>query len=91
LIEAVLPSEFYAHFHVSFKRASRMAEPALRQLVGACGFTIANMQSRLTDGGLIYEYRMIIRSRERANAQRLWASLLDLTEVVEFRISPTGD
>jgi putative Mg2+ transporter-C (MgtC) family protein len=91
LIEAALPSEFYAHFHVSFKRDARMAEPELRQLVGLCGFTIANMQSRLTEGGLIYEYRMIIRSRHRSSAQSLSTSLLDLNEVVEFRISPTGD
>jgi putative Mg2+ transporter-C (MgtC) family protein len=34
---------------------------------------------------------MVIRSRERANAQVLSQHLLGLPEVIEFRISPTGD
>jgi len=41
--------------------------------------------------GAIFEYRMVIRSRHRGNAQSLSQHLLTLPEVVEFRISPTGD
>jgi hypothetical protein len=34
---------------------------------------------------------MVIRSRHRGNAQALSQRLLSLPEVIEFRISPTGD
>lgn len=91
LIEARLPSEFYAHFHVRFRRDAVIAEEKLRALVGEHGFTIANMHSRLIEGGKIFEYRMVIRSRNRADGQALAQRLLAFPDVIEFRISPTGD
>jgi putative Mg2+ transporter-C (MgtC) family protein len=91
VIESRLPSEFYAHHHLRFKREAVMPEDRLRELVGAHGFTIANLSSRLVNEGKIFEYRMVIRSRHRANAQKLAQHLLGLDEVIEFRISPTGD
>ena len=90
-IENRLPSEFYAHHHLRFKREAVMGEDKLRQLVGTHGFTIANLSSRLINEGKIFEYRMVIRSRDRANAHMLSQHLLSLPEVMEFRISPTGD
>lgn len=91
VIESWLPSEFYAHHHLRFKRDAAMPEDKLRELIGAHGFTIANLSQRLIGEGRIFEYRMVIRSRERANAQMLSQHLLSLPEVIEFRISPTGD
>jgi putative Mg2+ transporter-C (MgtC) family protein len=91
LIEARMPSEFYAHFHVRFRRDAVIAEEKLRSIVGEPGFTISNMHSRLIEGGKLFEYRMVIRSRNRADGQSLAQRLLALGEVVEFRISPTGD
>jgi putative Mg2+ transporter-C (MgtC) family protein len=90
-IENRLPSEFYAHHHLRFKREAVMPEDKLRELVGGYGFTIANLSSRLINEGKTFEYRMVIRSRDRANANVLSQHLLGLPEVVEFRISPTGD
>lgn len=90
-IENRLPSEFYAHHHLRFKREVVMPEDKLRELVGSHGFTIANLSSRLINEGKTFEYRMVIRSRDRANAQMLSQHLLNLPEVIEFRISPTGD
>jgi putative Mg2+ transporter-C (MgtC) family protein len=91
LIESRMPSEFYAHFHVKFRRDAVMEEPALRELVAKHGFSIANMHSRLTDAGQLFEYRMVIKSRDRTSAHLLSKQLLALQDVVEFRISPTGD
>ncbi len=91
LIESKLPSEFYAHYHVRFKREAVMDEDDLRRLVGSHGFTIANVHSRLINEGRHFEYRMVIRSRNRQSAPSLSKHLLALAEVVEFRISPTGD
>ena len=34
---------------------------------------------------------MVIRSRDKSSAQALSQHLLGLPEVIEFRISPTGD
>ncbi len=91
LIENRIPSEFYAHHHLRFRREAAMPEDKLRELIGVHGFTIANLSQRLINDGKTLEYRMVIRSRDRQNAQKLAQHLLGLEEVVEFRISPTGD
>jgi putative Mg2+ transporter-C (MgtC) family protein len=90
-IERRLPSEYYAHHMLRFARDKVMAEEDLRTLVGKHGFSIANLSSRLTEGGALFEYRMVIRSQDRKNAEALSQHLRGLPEVVEFRISPTGD
>jgi putative Mg2+ transporter-C (MgtC) family protein len=91
VIETSMPAEFYAHHHLRFRREAVMAEEDVRKLIGSYGFSVANLSSRLIDEGRHYEYRMVIRSRERDSAQALARHLLALPEVVEFRISPTGD
>jgi putative Mg2+ transporter-C (MgtC) family protein len=91
LVENRLPSEYYAHHHVRFRREAVMPEAKLRELIGGHGFTIANLSTRLIGDGRIVEYRMVIRSRRRQSAQDLTQHLLTLEEVVDFRISPTGD
>jgi putative Mg2+ transporter-C (MgtC) family protein len=91
LIEARLPSEFYAHHVLCFARDSVMAEERLREVLAGHGFSIANLSSRLTDGGTQFEYRMVLRSRDPKSAETLSKQLRDLPEVLEFRISPTGD
>src|SRR6266849_2901047 len=68
MIEMRLPTEFYAHHTLKFGRASIMAEDELRQLVGKYGFSIANLSYRLSETGKIFEYRMVIRTRDRRNA-----------------------
>lgn len=90
-IELRLPSEYFAHHSLKFDRQSVMPEEELRSLVGTYGFTIANMSSRLTESGKMFEYRMVIRTRDRGNAERLTRHLLTLPQVLEFRITPTGD
>jgi len=91
LVEARLPSEFYAHHMLRFSRDRVMDEEDLRRLIHDHGFTIANLSSRLTEGGQQFEYRMTIKSRDRKNAEALSMHLRGLPEVVEFRIAPTGD
>ncbi len=90
-IEMRLPSEFYAHHMLRFMRDQVMSEEALRTLVGSYGFSIANLSSRLTEGGKHFEYRMTIKSRDRKNGELLSQHLRNVPEVIEFRISPTGD
>jgi putative Mg2+ transporter-C (MgtC) family protein len=91
LIEARLPSEFYAHHMLRFLREKVMGEDDVRKLINKHGFSIANLSCRLIEGGQQFEYRMTIKSTNRTNAEKLAAHLRSLPEVVEFRISPTGD
>jgi hypothetical protein len=44
-----------------------------------------------TEGGQIFEYRMTIKSRDRRAAETLAQYLRNRSEVLEFRIAPTGD
>jgi putative Mg2+ transporter-C (MgtC) family protein len=90
-VEMRLPSEFYAHHTLKFDRNQVMGEDELRKLVGSHGFTIANLSYRLAENGKIFEYRMVIRSRDRRNAESLSEHLRKLPHVIEFRIAPTGD
>jgi len=90
-IEQRLPAEYYAHHMLRFARESVMSEEDLRKLIGEHGFSIANLSSRLTEAGKQFEYRMVIKSRDRKNAEALSQRLRGLPEVLEFRISPTGD
>jgi putative Mg2+ transporter-C (MgtC) family protein len=91
LIELRLPSEFYAHHTLRFVREQVIPESELRELIGRYGFTIANLSHRLADDGSLFEYRMVIRSRNRHNAERLSQHLRSLPHVKEFRIAPMGD
>ena len=90
-IERVLPSEFYAHHTLKFAREAVMPESEVCELVGKYGFSVANLSHRLTDDGRLFEYRMVIRSRDRRGAENLSQHLRALPEVKEFRIAPTGD
>lgn len=90
-IEARFPSEFYAHHTIRFVRELLIPEQELRELIGRHGFTIANLSHRLTEMGKVFEYRMVIRTRDRDAAARLAQYLCTVPGIIEFRITPTGD
>jgi putative Mg2+ transporter-C (MgtC) family protein len=90
-IELRLPTEFYAHHSLMFVRGTVMAEDELRRLIGEHGFTIANLSYHLSEGGKFFEYGMVIKSRDRRNADALSRHLSKQPEVLEFRIDPMGD
>ena len=70
-IELRLPTEFYAHHSLIFERGAAMAEDDLRRLIGEHGFSIANLSYHLSPGGKLFEYGMVMKSRERRNAEAL--------------------
>jgi putative Mg2+ transporter-C (MgtC) family protein len=90
-IEARMPSQLHAHHSVRFACASAPTEADYRKLIAEHGFTIANLSYRVDKREDFFEYRMMIRTRDHANAQRLTETLSKLEAVAEFRISPTGD
>ena len=89
-IEMVMPTQYYAHLSVRFTRSSMMPEAQLRAMIAEHQFTIANLSYRLT-GGESFEYRMMIRTMDRAGPGRLAQTWTQRPDVLEFRISPTGD
>lgn len=74
-----------------FARDHVIGEEEVRKLIDDHGFTVANLSSRLSEGGQQFEYRMTIKSRDRKNAEALSSYLRGRAEVIEFRITPTGD
>src|SRR5215213_7357629 len=90
-VEARFPSEFYAHHTIRFVRESIIPEQELRELIGRHGFTIADLSHRLTEMGKVFEYRMVIRTRDRTAAAQLSRYLCTVPGIIEFRITPTGD
>jgi putative Mg2+ transporter-C (MgtC) family protein len=90
-IEARMPAQFYAHFAVKFPRGKDLPEAHLRKLLAEHGFTIANLNYRQTDDGAYFEYGMMLRSGDPANAGALSDSLKRIEAVSEFRIAPAGD
>ena len=89
--ENKMPSQQYAQFIVKFDRESFMSQPELKALVSAHGFTIANLQYRLTQDGKHFEYRMMLRTQNADNLLQLSDALLKIATVREFKIFPTGD
>ncbi len=90
-IEGKIASHQYGQLVVRFARESAMSEFRLRELVHDLEFTIANLHYRLVNDGKHFEYRMMIRSQNSDNFRQLSEVLMGLTQVLEFRIAPTGD
>lgn len=90
-IESKMPTQSYAHFVVRFPRDVVMPESQLRALVNNHGFSIANLNYRLTGEGKFFEYQMNLRTPDANNMRALSEILTSTQTVSEFRISPTGD
>ena len=90
-IEARLPSETYALFMVRFSRDAVIPESGLRALVESNGFSLHNLSYRLHGDVGQFEYRMVLRTLDAANARALSDKLRLDPSVLEFRIAPTGD
>ena len=91
VVEARMPTQYYAQHIVRFPRDATMDEGALRTLLGEIGFSVANMSYRLTADGRIFEYSMVIRTLDTGDLKTLADRLRAEPSVMEFRISPTGD
>jgi putative Mg2+ transporter-C (MgtC) family protein len=90
-IEERMPSQYYALHVVRFAKGKTQPETKLRQFITDHGFSVANMAYRLDEGGKVFEYRMSIRTIDKDNIGRLVEDYRKRDDVLEFRISPTGD
>jgi putative Mg2+ transporter-C (MgtC) family protein len=90
-LERKMPTEFYAMHTIKFRRDAVMPESALREVMGAQGFSVSNMGYKLNGDGQVFEYRMVIKTRDAANASRLSEALRVMPAILEFRIAPMSD
>jgi putative Mg2+ transporter-C (MgtC) family protein len=90
-IESWMPTQAYAHFILRFPREKTMAEDKVREMMKDHGFSVANINYRMEDGGKTFEYRMTIQTTQKNALERLAVALREKDDVLEFRISPAGD
>ena len=90
-IEGKMPTEYYANFSVRFARDGVLPEPDLRQLVAQHGFSVYNLNYRLTAEGSQFEYRMVLRAVGAGGVRGLSDALRSNREVLEYRIAPASD
>jgi putative Mg2+ transporter-C (MgtC) family protein len=90
-IESKIPTEFYANFAVRFARDAVMPEPELRQLVSQLGFSVYNLNYRLSAEGTQFEYRMVLRAVGAGGVRALSDALKADRQVLEYRIAPASD
>lgn len=90
-IEARMPTETYAIFMVRYSRDAVVSEMGLKELVQSTGFSMHNLSYRLHGDVGQFEYRMVLRTLDAANARALSDKLRLDPSVLEFRIAPTGD
>lgn len=90
-VEPKLPSHFYANYFVRFARKNVMPEAVLRAFLQKHGFSVAKMSHRLSDDGLVFEYRMVIKTRKASNTSELAVAMRETESVRAFRIIPASD
>ena len=86
-----MPSQYYALHVLRFPRNKTQPEAKVRKFIADHGFSVANMSYRLDDGGKVFEYPMSIRTIDQRNITRLVEDYRKREDVLEFRVSPTGD
>jgi putative Mg2+ transporter-C (MgtC) family protein len=91
LVEQQLPMLIYVHASIRFHREKAMTEPEVRQLMRDNGFGISNLFYAVANDRKFFEYDLVIKTRKEENMRRLSQCLAENTDVIEFRISPTGD
>ncbi len=89
-VENKMPTQSYAQLVLRFRKQQTPSEEEVRKLVRSYAFSLANVSYRMEDGSH-FEYRMSIRTLEPDKFARLAAALRKRKDVLEFRISPTGD
>jgi putative Mg2+ transporter-C (MgtC) family protein len=90
-LEAKIPTQIYSQNIIRFLADKTMSEDALRAYLVGRGFDVSNMSYRLEEGGGVFEYRMVLRTLNQGDLQRLAVDLRKLDGVLEFRLAPSSD
>jgi putative Mg2+ transporter-C (MgtC) family protein len=90
-IEGWIPSHTFALLVLRFRLEEILGETEVRALIVRDGFSIANLSYRLDREAGFFEYRMTIRTGSKEAIGALASALSARADLLEFRISPTGD
>ena len=90
-IEAKIPSHYYASNTIAFYRDRVPSKEAIEQLLTQHGFRVEGVSYQVSEDGLLFEYKMTIRTNDPDNLMRLAEHLNASENVKRFQISPTGD
>lgn len=86
-IESWMPTQIFARHAIVCSRENYLSEAEVRDLLVRNGFSVAHVSYRLLPESRRLEYRMIVRTMDRENVEKLSQALLALPSVVEFDIS----
>jgi putative Mg2+ transporter-C (MgtC) family protein len=90
-IEGWIPSHTFGQLVLRFREDKVLAETEVRELITKQSFSIANMSYRLDRDAGFFEYRMMIRTASKHALEKLSDDLRRRLDLIEFRISPSGD
>lgn len=90
-IEHKIPSHHYTNGTIAFNRENVPNQEHIKDLLKQYGFRLESMSYQVLEGGLVFEYKMTIRTNDPLNLTRLSKYLIGQLEVKYFQISPFGD
>jgi putative Mg2+ transporter-C (MgtC) family protein len=90
-IEARMPAISYLQHTVRFPLARGVPEMEYRDLVSEHGLKASDFAYRISLESNYTEYTMVLSTRDAGAERRLAAALAKRTDLVEFRITPSGD
>jgi len=90
-IELLFPTQIFCEALVRVERAAPLAEPELRAFLAAHGFKVLRLAYHLDDRDQAFEYRMAIRTSDRAGLTGLARALPALAGVRGFTLTPSGE
>lgn len=90
-IEAWIPSHTFGQLVLRFNEGQIPPEGDVRSVITKQGFSIANMSYRLDREAGFFEYRMMVRTASKHAIEQLAGELRKRVDLIEFRISPSGD
>jgi putative Mg2+ transporter-C (MgtC) family protein len=91
VVEGWMPIQVYAHLVMRFATDRMPTEEQVRSMLEGHGFTVATMSYAKSDAGRSFDYRTVIMSRRKRDAERLAQELAARDDLLEFTISPTAD
>ena len=90
-IEAKVPGQFFAHLQLRSPRDGGMGEEEVRNFLLEHGFSVANMSYAGSSEPRCIEFQMIIKAHDASYARQLAEALGKSAQVMDFRMTPTGD
>jgi putative Mg2+ transporter-C (MgtC) family protein len=90
-IEARMPQRYYVQHTVRFPLGNAVPEADYREIIVSHGLQIAEFSYRLSNEAGFLEYRMMLSTRDSGSEGRLARTLSKNSDLIEFRLEPSGD